>query len=74
MWQKIAIALKCQGLPYPSPAGGHLTSVLKTVTCCQILNFESYQNVAMNILGPLKLTCAFVRYNRVSKFQSKNGL
>jgi len=39
---------------------GDLTSFLGTVTCCKILNFESYQNFGENILGPLKLTCAFV--------------
>jgi len=26
--------------------------------CCQILDFENYQNLGGNILGPLKLTCA----------------
>jgi len=26
--------------------------------CCQMLNFERYQNFWENILGPLKLTCA----------------
>ncbi len=45
---------------FPTPAlpGGHLTPVVNTVTCCQILNFESCQNLGGNILGPLKLTYA----------------
>ena len=40
---------------YPDPVGGFSTPILYTIMCCQILNFESNQNLGKNILGPLEL-------------------
>ncbi len=37
---------------------GHLTPALNTVICYQIFNLLSHQNLGINILDPLKLTCA----------------
>jgi len=50
--------MSCWMQSLPQPCQEYLNPVLSTVMGCQILNFESYQHLGKNILGPLKLTCA----------------
>jgi len=71
IWMSLSLTLPGGYLNLAKP-GNHLFLAPIPDTCCQIIDFKSYQNLEKYTLGPLNLTCAIKSFLTTTKTDNRN--